>query len=208
MRNFVSLFAFVAAVTALTINVPEDPKSSGEVTITWDADGNDPDTFSMYLTNEAFHNTFAIRNNVDPSWGEVTLQLPVVPVGDGYTIIATNIGNINDVYATSAGFSVGEAASTSASSSQASTTSGVSSGASTGITVTSFPSSTSSFGHTASSSGSQSGSSSGTRSATSSGESASSTQFNGDDNAAAGLRTPATGIVAAVFAAVAALPFL
>ena len=86
------------------------------------------------MTNEAFHNTFAIANNVDPSWGEITLQLPVVPVGDGYTIIATNIGNIDDVYASSAGFAVAPATSTSASS-QASTTSGVSSGVSTGITV-------------------------------------------------------------------------
>ncbi|TRM63867.1 hypothetical protein BD626DRAFT_261931 [Schizophyllum amplum] len=202
MRAAASLLAFVACVAALTMNPLEDATSTGTVTVSWDASSDDPSSFSIYLTNEAFHNTFAIANNVDPSWGEITVQLPVIPVGDGYTVIATNIGNIDDVYATSGGFSVAEPSSTSAS--MMSTTSGVSSGASTGITVTSAPSQTSSFGHTNSgSSSSTRPSSSGT--ATSSSESSTGSAFNG--NGAAGLHS-SNGLVAAFVAAVAAFPFL
>ena len=41
LTRLISILAFVAAVSALSINVPDDPTSSGEVTITWDATSSD-----------------------------------------------------------------------------------------------------------------------------------------------------------------------
>lgn len=38
-------------------------------------------TFSIELTNDIFHNAFAIANNVVPELGQQTLTLPIVPVG-------------------------------------------------------------------------------------------------------------------------------
>ncbi len=43
------------------------------------------DTWSFELVNEVFHNAFAIANNVDPAPQQLSLTLPVVPVG--YVII-------------------------------------------------------------------------------------------------------------------------
>ncbi|KDR85922.1 hypothetical protein GALMADRAFT_132548 [Galerina marginata CBS 339.88] len=103
-----SLLALVAPlVSALTLDVPQNPTSGGSITIKWNSAPNDPDSWSFELVNTVFHNSFAIANNVNPTAGQLTLTLPVVPVGDGYTLEAVNVGNIDDIFATSAGFSIG-----------------------------------------------------------------------------------------------------
>jgi len=125
MFNKVALLAFVAPLVAgLTLQIPENPTSGGSVTIKWTSASGDPATFTLELTNESFHNSFAIANNVQPESGQITLNLPVVPVGDGYTLEAVDIGNISNVYSTTGSFSVGaNAASSSSTSSGTSTTS-------------------------------------------------------------------------------------
>jgi hypothetical protein len=100
----------VPLVSALTILTPTNPTTGGNVTIKWTTDASDPGTFSTFsfeLINAAFNDAFAIANNVDPSLNQLTLTLPVVPVGDGYTLQAVNIGNISDVFASTGDFAVG-----------------------------------------------------------------------------------------------------
>ncbi|KAF8838688.1 hypothetical protein BDN67DRAFT_62552 [Paxillus ammoniavirescens] len=88
---FAKLTALVLAlplVSALTINTPIGATTGGMVTLTWTATTTDPTSFTFELTNTIFHNTFAIANTVTTSQGSITIQLPQVPVGDGYTLEA------------------------------------------------------------------------------------------------------------------------
>ncbi|KAG1902649.1 uncharacterized protein F5891DRAFT_1127590 [Suillus fuscotomentosus] len=108
------MFARIAAlatfaiplVSALTLNTPTGVAVGGLVNVTWEATTSDPSSFSLYMVNTIFHNTFAIGNNVQSSAGIITLTLPQVPVGDGYTLEATSNSNINTVYAQSGDFAV------------------------------------------------------------------------------------------------------
>ncbi|KIK81717.1 hypothetical protein PAXRUDRAFT_832661 [Paxillus rubicundulus Ve08.2h10] len=115
-------------VSALTLNTPIGVTTGGEVTITWTASTTDPTSFTLELVNTVFHNTFAIANTVQTSLGTITIQLPQVPVGDGYTLEAVANNNVNQIYAQSGDFSVG--AQTTATSTVTSTTS-VASGSTT-----------------------------------------------------------------------------
>jgi len=117
MFSKLSLFVAIVAplASALTLQTPTGATSGGQVTLAWTSDSGDPNTWSFELLNTAFHNAFAIANNVDPSTQVLTLSLPIVPVGDGYTLQAVNIGNITDVYATSGDFAIGAASSSSSS---------------------------------------------------------------------------------------------
>jgi len=126
MFSKLCLFAAIVAplASALTLQVPVGPTSGGQVTIKWASDAGDPDTWSLELVNTVFHNAFAIANNVDPAPQQLTITFPIVPVGDGYTLEAVNVGNISDIYATSPSFSIGA------------TSSSLSSGASTATTAT------------------------------------------------------------------------
>ncbi|KAF5312116.1 hypothetical protein D9619_002433 [Psilocybe cf. subviscida] len=123
MFTKLSLLALAAPllVSALQLAIPENPTNSGTITIKWTNEPNDPDTWSFELINKVFNNAFAIANNINPSASQITLTLPVVPVGAGYTLQAVNIGNITDVFAETPEFSIG-AATTTLSSSAASTT--------------------------------------------------------------------------------------
>jgi len=164
MFNKAALLAFVIPLVAgLTLNVPEIPTSGGSVTIQWTTVAGDPTTFSLELLNPSFNNAFAIANNVPTSDGKITLNLPIVPVGPGYTLEAVDIGNINNVYATTGSFSIGATASTTST-----TTTGTSTTATSTSPITTLSATTSSgLGTTASttrttSSGSSSGTTSGT----------------------------------------------
>ncbi|KAG0706656.1 hypothetical protein DFH29DRAFT_872184 [Suillus ampliporus] len=130
--------------SALTLSTPTGVTTGGVVTLTWQATTADPSTFSIEMANTIFHNTFAIANNVQTSTGSLTLTLPQVPVGDGYTIEAISPSNINTVYATTGDFAVGAqtTASTSTLSSTSSSSSTGSSASSTGTAPTVVPSST------------------------------------------------------------------
>ncbi|KJA28332.1 hypothetical protein HYPSUDRAFT_33684 [Hypholoma sublateritium FD-334 SS-4] len=142
-----SLVALVAPlVSGLVLQVPQNPTSGGTVTISWTNQQGDPSTWSFELTNESFNNAFAVANNVDPSLNSITITLPVVPIGDGYTLEAVNIGNISDVFASTGDFSIANGTSTStssATSSTASTTSKVSTSTPTVSGTTSSVTSTS-----------------------------------------------------------------
>ncbi|KAF8971892.1 hypothetical protein BDZ97DRAFT_1901537 [Flammula alnicola] len=97
----------VPLVSALQLATPTNPTSGGQVTIHWTNQQGDPTSWSFELTNTAFNNEFAIANNVDPSASQLTLTLPIVPVGDGYTLQAVNIGNVSDIFAQTPDFAVG-----------------------------------------------------------------------------------------------------
>ena len=89
--NHSVLTLVVSFVSAITINAPKNLVSGGPATITWADEPGDPSTFSIELLNTAFHNSFAIANNVNASAGSVSLDLPSVPAGDGYTVEAVDI---------------------------------------------------------------------------------------------------------------------
>ncbi|KAF9458027.1 hypothetical protein BDZ94DRAFT_1301476 [Collybia nuda] len=136
MFTKISLLALLAPlVAALTVEVPQNPKSSSPITIRWESQAGDPATFSIFLINEVFHDSFGIANNVVPELGEITLTLPVVParliwgISDGYTINLVDVGNVNNVFASSSTFSVAENTATD-------TTSGSSTGTGTGTATT------------------------------------------------------------------------
>ncbi|KAI0690735.1 hypothetical protein BC835DRAFT_162430 [Cytidiella melzeri] len=142
MKSFVLAAAFLASVAnAITFTTPTDVHSASPVTISWTQDSSDPSTWSLYLVNEAFHNSFAIFNPVNGSAGSVNLTLPTVPIGDGYTLEATQIGNITAVIGTSSTFSV--AAPVSSTSSSATSTTASASGSTVPVASTALLSSTS-----------------------------------------------------------------
>ncbi|KAG1813851.1 uncharacterized protein BJ212DRAFT_1238963, partial [Suillus subaureus] len=96
----------IPLVSALTLNTPTSASVGDLFNVSWDATTSDASSFNIYMVNTIFHNTFAIANNVQTSAGGVTIVLPQAPLGDGYTLEATDISNINTVYATSGDFSV------------------------------------------------------------------------------------------------------
>lgn len=109
MFNKLSLLALVAPlVSGLTINVPKNPTSGGPVTLSWNWKAGDPNTFSIELTNEVFHNSYAIANSVIPEQGSIDIILPIVPIGDGYTLQAVEVGNINNIFAETVDFAVAD----------------------------------------------------------------------------------------------------
>jgi len=188
MFNKVALLAVLAPLaSALSISAPSGATSAGSVTINWSHDApTDPAIWSLELINTIFRNNFAIANNVDDSVGSVTLTLPAVPVGDGYTLQAVNVGNLSDVYATSAPFSIGATISSSTSSGSSSTSSAqVISGSIPPVTTT-----------TATTSGSGQST---TAAGTSSAPAGTSTPF----NAASSLKVGYTGVAAMLLTAVA-----
>ncbi|KAI0931396.1 hypothetical protein AcV5_005110 [Taiwanofungus camphoratus] len=131
-----ALIPFASAAIQLT--TPTDWASGASANVSWTASPQDP-YFSFELVNaDIFHNSFGIANNVNPTLGFLTLTLPIVPSGPGYTLQAVNVSNINDIFAQTPNFNVDptpatvSASSSSVGSSSASlpsgsTTSGVSS---------------------------------------------------------------------------------
>ncbi|KAK0451159.1 uncharacterized protein EV420DRAFT_724657 [Desarmillaria tabescens] len=189
MLAFVSLLA-LPFVHALTVNNPNTTVSSaGELTITWTTSAGDPDTFSIELINQGFNRQFAIANNVDTDLQSITLSLPQVPTGDGFTIQLVNISNINDVFAETGDFSIAAASSSSISaSSTASVTAPISGSVSATVTGSAISSGVSA-------SGSATGSSAGTAASSAGSASASST---GSFNSASRLELGSAGVLAAM----------
>ncbi|KAN0135629.1 hypothetical protein V8E53_006520 [Lactarius tabidus] len=146
MHSAFSIIFFLPLVSALTFgSIPSNLTSGGPAVFTWTPDSSDPTTFSLELINTAFNNAFAIGNNIQTSDGTISVTLPVVPVGAGYTLEAVAIGNINTVYGTSSSFSVGATVSSSTSGTSSSISTPLSSGSSpagststtgSGVTVT------------------------------------------------------------------------
>ncbi|KDQ25117.1 hypothetical protein PLEOSDRAFT_1094527 [Pleurotus ostreatus PC15] len=159
-----TLTLLASLVAALQIAPLRDARSQGAVRVTWTNDADDTSrfaSFSVFLHHPSFRSDFAILNNQRPADGGADVTLPVVPAQDGYTLRATDVGNINNEFAVSSPFSIGPEASSS-STIASSTSSSVSvSGSSTGTaavtlssgsgTVLSVPP-TSAFGVTVSSS--------------------------------------------------------
>ncbi|KAF9489815.1 hypothetical protein BDN71DRAFT_257609 [Pleurotus eryngii] len=110
--------------------------------------------FSVFLHHPTFGSDFAILNNQRSADGGANVTLPAVPVQAGYTLRATDVGDINNEFAVSSSFSIGPEASTTspiASSTPPSFPSGSAPGTALGSgTILSAPS-TSAFGMTVSS---------------------------------------------------------
>ncbi|PFH47584.1 hypothetical protein AMATHDRAFT_50192 [Amanita thiersii Skay4041] len=134
--NKVAFFALVAPLVhaAFNIETPSNVRSASSITIKWTAEPTDPFSSpicSFELFNDAFHDSFAIANNVPSLQGSLTLTLPVVPIRDGYTIAAVNVSNINDRFGQTGSFAIAEAISSSSSA----TASASGSGSSAGVTT-------------------------------------------------------------------------
>ncbi|KAF9035034.1 hypothetical protein BDZ89DRAFT_498254 [Hymenopellis radicata] len=131
--------SLVASALALQVEDPtETVRSSSPITINWTSQSSDP-TFSIELINESFNNQFAIANNVQASLNTLTLTLPQVPTGGGYTIQFVNISNINDIFSQTSTFSVEDLISSTASGS--STGAATSTGTGTSLTTATSPAS-------------------------------------------------------------------
>ena len=102
-RNTSLLSLVLPLVSGLVLEIPKNPTTGGSVTIHWTNEQGDPyvssllffqrsrrlikltcppsSTWSFELINTAFNDAFAIANNVDPSPSQLTLTLPIIPVG-------------------------------------------------------------------------------------------------------------------------------
>ncbi|KIL71260.1 hypothetical protein M378DRAFT_6067 [Amanita muscaria Koide BX008] len=186
-----ALLALVAPLVCATITLQAPNgtvRSNTPATFTWTSSDNaDPPFFSLVLQATSFHNTYAIANNVLTTSGSISLTVPTVPAGDGYTLQAVNISDINDLYSTYGPFSIAAALSTTASSTATGASSSVtlppglstSSGASSAGTATG--SGTVSPSTLATSAGTITGSTTGTQTA----NTGTSTPFNNGANQAA-----------------------
>ncbi|KAF8838682.1 hypothetical protein BDN67DRAFT_971150 [Paxillus ammoniavirescens] len=94
-------------VSAMTVDAPVGAITGSPVTLTWAGNGSDPSYFTFELSNPLFNYAYAIANNVATSEGSTSLTLPQVPVGGGYTLLATATDNINQIYGQSSQFSIG-----------------------------------------------------------------------------------------------------
>ncbi|KAF8079329.1 hypothetical protein FPV67DRAFT_1776340 [Lyophyllum atratum] len=173
MFSKLSLLALVTPLVAgLTLTISDKVTSGGQVTVSWTTGPGDPcvhtsfvltvrrltqhfslerrATFSLELKNEVFHNAFAIANNVIPESGSIDITLPIVPAGDGYTLEAVDIGNINNVYASTGGFAVQDISSSTVSTSGATTGTGsaTSGGSTVSVPPNTAPTTTATFGTT------------------------------------------------------------
>jgi len=127
MYSKCTLLALVPFAAALSVEPLLNPTSQGEVTVKWAVTSpDDPAVFTIELSNDAFNDEFAIANSVDASLEELTLTLPVVPDGTGYTVQLVDVGDIDNIYAESSGFSIGAVStdSTTGTDSESSTSSG------------------------------------------------------------------------------------
>ncbi|KDQ62907.1 hypothetical protein JAAARDRAFT_43997 [Jaapia argillacea MUCL 33604] len=122
--NDSTLALLLPFATALTLSTPTGLTSGGPATVNWTATTTDV-PFSLELVNTLFHNSFAIGNNLQPGLGTYSFTMPTVPIGDGYTLEAVNISNINQIYASSGDFAIAQAPSTTASSTGSSTSTGL-----------------------------------------------------------------------------------
>ncbi|KAJ7637809.1 hypothetical protein B0H17DRAFT_1216967 [Mycena rosella] len=150
----------VSAALSLSVNPLTSVISGGQTTITWTSTSSDP-TFSIELLHPSFNNAFAIANNVNPAANTLTLQIPSVPTGDGYTIEFVNVTDINNVYATSGSFSIGADSSSSGTGGATGGGTGSATGGATGSATSGSTSSTGSAGASATGSGSSSANSTG-----------------------------------------------
>ncbi|KAK7007514.1 hypothetical protein R3P38DRAFT_3027723 [Favolaschia claudopus] len=105
MIPFILLLCTTPSLSTLTVNAPTSPQSATTTTITWTSNASDP-VFSIELTHPSFNMAFALANNVDPTLNQLTIELPLVPAGDGYTLEFVNITNINQIFAMSSDFSI------------------------------------------------------------------------------------------------------
>ncbi|KAG7453285.1 uncharacterized protein BT62DRAFT_879709 [Guyanagaster necrorhizus] len=121
-----SIFALALlplSALSLTVNNPSTTVTSGgNLTITWSSTTSDPSTFLIELSNVDFNSQFAIANNVNTSLNTITVELPEVNAGSGFTIQFVNIENNSQIYAETSDFSIASAASGSAASTVAATT--------------------------------------------------------------------------------------
>eukprot|EP00914_Ancora_sagittata_P018463 GHVO01036556.1.p1 GENE.GHVO01036556.1~~GHVO01036556.1.p1 ORF type:complete len:207 (+),score=11.68 GHVO01036556.1:68-688(+) len=199
------LAAAAQLALGITLDAPTNVTSGLVSDVTWTSNDGDP-TFTLELNHPSFSNSFALANNVNPTSGSpLSIEWPIVPADSQYSLSAVNISNINQVYSTSAQFTIAQAPTTLAStSSLGSTTFTTGSGSTTkAATSTSVSTTGSAIGSTASSGSSTSSSSSST---TSSGS------FNGNGsgsgNGAASFKSGSTGILVVLAAVAGATLFL
>ncbi|KAI0305055.1 hypothetical protein BC826DRAFT_979704 [Russula brevipes] len=135
---------FLPWVSALQLTISQNATSGAPATVSWITASGDPPTFSLELLNEVFHNSFAIGNNIPSNAGQLTVTLPIVPAGDGYTLEAVQISDINQVVGTSSPFYIAPTNTTSSSAASSGTATGSAGSSSTGTPVSTTSSSSTS----------------------------------------------------------------
>ncbi|KAJ7235372.1 hypothetical protein C8J57DRAFT_1248469 [Mycena rebaudengoi] len=127
--KFCTLALAISSALAITITTPKSVMSGNTTTIKWIGDSSDP-IFSIELMHPSFNYALAIANNINSSDNSISLVIPSVPTGDGYTLQFVNVTDISKIYATSSSFSIDAAAEDNTSASVGpSTTSGGAGGA-------------------------------------------------------------------------------
>ncbi|KDR68220.1 hypothetical protein GALMADRAFT_1048477 [Galerina marginata CBS 339.88] len=107
------LFAIslLAAITPLVASfgfiVPNHIPTGSELTIGWSFTPADPPVFSLFLVNLFPSQTFVLARNIDTTTGQITLTLPLAPVGDMYIFEAVRPDDDSDLFATAGTIHIG-----------------------------------------------------------------------------------------------------
>ncbi|KAI0756497.1 hypothetical protein C8Q80DRAFT_1128924 [Daedaleopsis nitida] len=181
--SVVTTLALVPWAQALLLQIPVGWHSSSNVNISWSHQATDPPFTLQLFSIDAFHDTFSIANNVDPTTDFTAFQLGVVPEGQ-YTLRAINVTNTGQIYDETPSFTVGaplpdSTTTTSSTSSARPSSTGTGSSAAGTTTVRPTSGSTTGFGVTVSASSTTPAISDSATPTTSGSSDGSSTNFNG-----------------------------
>ncbi|EJD47761.1 hypothetical protein AURDEDRAFT_123330 [Auricularia subglabra TFB-10046 SS5] len=99
-----------AIVNGLTLEQPGVWNDSDFNTLTWTTAPGDPATFSVDLLHPSSLSggSLNVLSNVKTADGKITFNLPAVPEGGNYTIVAHPVGNDNEVLFKSTPFKIEE----------------------------------------------------------------------------------------------------
>jgi len=125
-RKLSALLLALPFILALQLNPPTGQvRSSSPLTISWTpASGVEVTSFDLYVANDNLRSRIALANNVTVASGSISVVLPSLPAGDGYSIRASNVGNADSVLSQTTTFNITDPISSSSLSN--SSTSGIS----------------------------------------------------------------------------------
>ncbi|KAJ7023153.1 hypothetical protein C8F04DRAFT_1193717 [Mycena alexandri] len=106
----VTMFVVADLGLGLTIGNPSGTLSpNADATILWTHNQNDPTSFNIELQNPAISSSVQLASSVDISGGTITIHLPGnLPSRNDYIFAFVNPTNVDQVFATSNDFAIGD----------------------------------------------------------------------------------------------------
>jgi len=107
-KELSALLLALPFILALQLSSPSGQvNSSSTLSVSWTlASGTDVSTFDLYLANDVLHSSNELATNVSSSSGSLSVVLPSVPAGDGYSLRATGAGNSGNTLSQTTTFNI------------------------------------------------------------------------------------------------------